>query len=164
MPCVGASRQELRIIRDPRSSCPVGELICARRGRHHSRSPQRIDRHRERNPHPQSRRPGRGPIGPVGHRARQCKTGKKSVRISPADVIDPKNSMVASFAGCCARAATGHAAAPARPAMNSRRVLIRSPRRRAISIRVVSEVSRSPPAASRPPCRPTSQLPFAAPH
>jgi|SRR6266404_6541918 len=35
---------------------------------------------------------------------------------------------------------------------------------RTSSIRVVSEVSQSPPAASRPPCRPTSQLPFAAPH
>ena len=29
--------------------------------------------------------------------------------------------MVGSFAGCCARAASGHAAAPPSPAMNARR-------------------------------------------
>ena len=38
-----------------------------------SRSPQRIDRDRGRTPHPQSRRPGRGPIGPTRHRTDQCK-------------------------------------------------------------------------------------------
>jgi hypothetical protein len=37
-------------------------------------------------------------------------------------VVEPKNPMVGSFAGCCARAASGHAAAaPPRRVMTSRR-------------------------------------------
>ena len=37
-------------------------------------------------------------------------------------MLAPKNPMVGSFAGCCARAASGHAAAaPPRRVMNSRR-------------------------------------------
>ena len=41
----------------------------------------------------------------------------------------PKNPMIGIFAGCCARAASGHAAAPPSSVMNSRR-FTRSPRRR----------------------------------
>jgi hypothetical protein len=45
-------------------------------------------------------------------------------------VLDPKNPMIDSFAGCCALAASGHAtAAPPSSVMNARR-FIRSPRRR----------------------------------
>ena len=51
------------------------------------------------------------------------------------DVADCPGALVlrkpiTGIAGCCARAASGHAAAPPRSVMNSRR-LIRSPRRRA---------------------------------
>ena len=48
-----------------------------------SRSPQRIDRHRERTPHPQSCRPGRGPIGPAGHRTCQCKRCRSQTEAKP---------------------------------------------------------------------------------
>src|SRR5215472_10046948 len=41
-------------------------------------------------------------------------------------VLEPKNPMVRCFANCCARAASGHAAAPPTSVMNSRR-LIASP-------------------------------------
>jgi len=37
-----------------------------------------------------------------------------------------KKPMVGSFAGCCARAASGHAAAPPRSVMNVRRFMLRS--------------------------------------
>src|SRR5262249_45556432 len=41
-----------------------------------------------------------------------------------------KAPIVGSFPGCCARAASGHAAAAPSSDMKSRRLLIRSPRRR----------------------------------
>ena len=42
--------------------------------------------------------------------------------LAAAGVIAPRNPMVGSFAGCCARAASGHAAAaPPSSVMNSRR-------------------------------------------
>src|SRR5262245_20735573 len=37
---------------------------------------------------------------------------------------------ITGIAGCCARAASGHAAAPPSSVMNSRRLITRSPRRR----------------------------------
>ena len=46
-------------------------------------------------------------------------------------VLAPRNPMVGSLLGCCARAASGHAAAPPSSVMNSRR-FIRSPRRRGL--------------------------------
>src|SRR6516165_9529054 len=45
-------------------------------------------------------------------------------------VLEPKNPIIGSLAGCCARVARGQAAAPPSSVMNSRRLLIRSPRRR----------------------------------
>ena len=45
--------------------------------------------------------------------------------------LAPKKPIVGSFPACCARAASGHAAAAPIVAMNSRRFIIRSPRRRA---------------------------------
>src|SRR5262249_6903348 len=45
-------------------------------------------------------------------------------------VVAPKNPIVGSLPACCARAASGHTAAPPSSAMNSRR-FTRSPRRRA---------------------------------
>jgi hypothetical protein len=40
-----------------------------------------------------------------------------------ADVLAPKNPMILGIAGCCARAASGHAAALPRTLMNSRRLM-----------------------------------------
>jgi hypothetical protein len=50
-------------------------------------------------------------------------------------VAAPKNPMIGSFAGCCARAASGHAAAPASSDMNAPRFMpdIGPDRPRAIS-------------------------------
>src|SRR5262249_51314224 len=41
-------------------------------------------------------------------------------------VVVPKNPMVGSFGGCCARAASGHAAAPPSSEMNVRRLMCSS--------------------------------------
>src|SRR5262249_13482921 len=49
--------------------------------------------------------------------------------LSVASVPKPKYPMVGSFVACCARAASGHAAAPPSSVMKSR-LFIRSPRRR----------------------------------
>src|SRR5262249_19911793 len=39
-------------------------------------------------------------------------------------VLEPKNPMVGTLPACCARAASGHAAAPPRAASNSRRPMV----------------------------------------
>jgi DNA invertase Pin-like site-specific DNA recombinase len=48
-----------------------------------SRSLQRIDRHRERAPHPQTHCPRRRPIGPVGHRGCQRKRCRSQTEAKP---------------------------------------------------------------------------------
>jgi hypothetical protein len=54
----------------------------------------------------------------------------------------PRNPIVGSFLGCCARAASGHpTAAPPSSVMNSRRP-IRSPRRRQLSNAVATLATR----------------------
>ena len=66
-------------------------------------------------------------------------------------VVAPRNPMVGSFPGCWARAASGHAvAAPPSSVMNSRRLIIRSPRRRG---RAASAEDRCARVRRRPPCR-----------
>ena len=42
-----------------------------------------------------------------------------------AGVLAPNNPIVGNFEACCPRAVIGHAAAPPRSVMNSRRLLIR---------------------------------------
>src|ERR1039458_7254293 len=55
---------------------------------------------------------------------RNCCTKAAVQSLQAEDVLAPKNPMVGSFAGCCARAANGHAAAaPPRSVMNSRRLM-----------------------------------------
>jgi hypothetical protein len=44
-------------------------------------------------------------------------------RLSITGVLCPKNPMVGSFDGCCALAASGHAAAPPSSVMNWRRFI-----------------------------------------
>jgi hypothetical protein len=60
--------------------------------------------------------------------SRRC-TKAACQSLQPERVPAPKNPMVGSFEVCCARAANGHAAAPPSRVMNSRRFIIRSPRR-----------------------------------
>ena len=45
--------------------------------------------------------------------------------LPPESVVWPRNPMVGGFPACCARAASGHAAAPPSSAMNSRRFTAR---------------------------------------
>jgi hypothetical protein len=73
------------------------------RGKMCSRSPQRIDRDREHTPHPRSRRPGRGPIAPAGHRACQPKRCQSQTEAKPQrdrsavaqDTINPRRRSAA---------------------------------------------------------------------
>jgi hypothetical protein len=58
-------------------------------------------------------------------------------------VAAPRKPMVGSFPDCCARAASGHAAAPLSSVMNAR-PLTRSPRRRAADFHFESASLRSP--------------------
>jgi len=44
-------------------------------------------------------------------------------RVQLKGVLAPRNPIVGSFAGCCARAASGHAAALPSSVMNSRRII-----------------------------------------
>jgi hypothetical protein len=54
---------------------------------------------------------------------------KAAIHSLPADrVLWPKNPMVGSFPACCARATSGHAAAPPSTVMNARRLMIDAPR------------------------------------
>ena len=55
---------------------------------------------------------------------------------SKRSTAPPRSVMNSAAAACCARAASGHAAAPPRSVMNARRVLTRSPRRRAIAVKL----------------------------
>jgi hypothetical protein len=43
--------------------------------------------------------------------------------LSAKGVLSPKNPTIGRFPGCCARAASGHAAAPPSSVMNSRRFI-----------------------------------------
>src|SRR5262245_45483394 len=54
---------------------------------------------------------------------RSCSRCRKAATHWPIaeGVLEPKNPMVGSFPGCCARAVSGHAAAPPSSVMNSRR-------------------------------------------
>ena len=56
------------------------EALVAKSVRDHLNESTEIE---DARPHPQSRRPGRGPIGPVGHRTRQCKRCRSQAEAQP---------------------------------------------------------------------------------
>jgi ATP-dependent DNA ligase len=61
-----------------------------------------------------------------------CKLGLETMSSEPVAVEFLRNP-ITGMAGCCARTVSGHAAAPPRSVMNSRRFITRLPRRRARS-------------------------------
>src|SRR5262249_8793768 len=76
---------------------------------------------------------------PIQPRPRGRCTGGATIGLCPAGVLAPRKPMVGSFPGCCARAASGHAAAPPSAASNCRRpmvTVIRPSRARCVKVTV----------------------------